>query len=169
MTTNTRGGPIIWPLRAVAGRDLQPLQAALPVRKMSGFLQPILMRQRPRRVGGLLAPDVPVNLPWNATGPTSVDVQWAYPRPVHQLLPKPPTYFTISGTTKDSNGAALGNCVVDWFNTEADVKLDSVTSDANGAFEFRNAGQPPTTYYLVAYKPGSPDVAGTTVNTLTGT
>ena len=133
------------------------------------MLQPALMRQRPRRLGGQIAPDVPVNLPWNAVGlPTLLDVTFQYPRPIHELMPKPPTYFTIAGVTRDSTGAPLGNCVVDWFNTVTDVKLDSVTSDANGLFEFRTAGQPPTNYYLVAYKVGAPDVAGTTANTLTG-
>lgn len=118
----------------------------------------------------MLAPDVPVNLPWNVNGsPSLIDVPFRYPRPIHELLPKPPTQFKITGTTKDSAGAALGNCVVDWFRTSDDAKLDSVTSDANGLFEFRTAGQPPNAYYLVAYKAGSPDVAGTTVNTLVGT
>lgn len=170
VTPSARGGPIIWPLRAVAGKDLQALQAALPVRKMSGLLQPVLMRQRPRRIAGGIAPDAPVNLPWNAIGqPDLVDVVFAHPQPVHQLLPKPPTYFTISGVTKDQNGTPIGSCVVDWFNTADDVKLDSMTSDANGLFEFRTAGQPPNAYYLVAYKTGTTDVAGTTVNTLVGT
>jgi hypothetical protein len=54
-------------------------------------------------------------------------------------------------------------------DTVTDVRIDTTTSDANGLYEFRYAGQPPTTYYLVAYKAGSPDVAGTTVNTLVGT
>jgi hypothetical protein len=161
--------PIIWPLRAVAGKDLKALQAAFPVPRASGFLQPILMRQRPRPANGLLAPAQPVNLPWNAIGlPTLVDLPVRYPRPIHQLLPYPPTYFKIRGTTKDSTGAALGTCVVDWFDTITDVKIDTVTSDANGLYEFRTAGQPPTSYYLVAYKAGAPDVAGTTVNTLMG-
>jgi len=132
-------------------------------------LQPALMRQRPRRMGGLIAPDVPVNLPWNAVGlPTLLDVPFAFPRPIHELMPKPPTYFSIAGVTRDSTGAPLGNCIVDWFDTATDRKLDTVTSDANGLFEFRNAGQPPNAYYLVAYLAGAPDVAGTTVNTLTG-
>lgn len=98
----------------------------------------------------------------------SKDVVTPYPSVVHELKPIPPQYFKITGTTKDSSGVALGSCSVDWFDTATDVRLDTTTSDTSGAFEFRTAGQPPNAYYLVAYKAGSPDVAGTTVNTLTG-
>ena len=45
--------------------------------------------------------------------------------------------------------------------------MDVGTSDANGYYEFRTA-IPAELYYVVAYKAGAPDVAGTTVNTLTG-
>ncbi|CAB4144987.1 hypothetical protein UFOVP891_61 [uncultured Caudovirales phage] len=81
-------------------------------------------------------------------------------------FPLPAKYFAISGVTKDSAGTALAACVVDMFNTVTDVKCDSVTSDAAGVYESRalNGCSP---YYAVAYKAGSPDVAGTTVNTLT--
>jgi hypothetical protein len=51
------------------------------------------------------------------------------------------------------------------FNS-ADVEIAETVSDGGGAFSFttdKNSG----TYYLVAYLPGSPDVAGTTKNTLT--
>jgi hypothetical protein len=168
-TTRNAGGPIIWPLRAISGQSVQMLQSGAPVKRTTAFLQPVLMGQKPRRLGGLMAPDVPVNLPWNTIGASIlVDVPVAFPHVVHQLLPPPPTYFRITGTTRDSTGAVLGNCTVDWFNTADDVKLDSATSDANGLFEFRTGGQPPNAYYLVAYKAGSPDVAGTTINTITG-
>lgn len=148
---------------------MQALQFGAPVKGSTKFMQPPMMRQRPRRLGGKIAPDAPVNLPWNAVGlPSLVDVPFAFPRPIHELLPKPPTYFRIAGITRDSTGAALGNCVVDMFRTSDGVKLYSVTSDANGVFEFLYGGQPPNAYQLVAYKSGSPDVAGVTINTLTG-
>jgi hypothetical protein len=160
--------PIIWPLRCFGERDLPAIQMAL--RPLRGFTQPLFVRQRPRSIGYLLAPDLPVNLPWNAIGmPSLIDLPFAFPKPVHELRPIPPTYFRLTGTTRDSAGAALGNCVVDWFNTADDRLLGTTTSDANGLFEFRSAGQPPNAYYLVAYLAGSPDVAGTTVNTLVGT
>jgi hypothetical protein len=132
--------------------------------------QPPLMQQRTRANQGLLPPKLPVNCPWNATSSRVLgDVATLTPPTVvHQLLPYPPTQFRLTGTTRDTTGVALGSCTVDWFNTADDVKIDSTTSDANGLFEFRTAGQPPNAYYLVAYKAGSPDVAGTTVNSLTG-
>lgn len=72
----------------------------------------------------------------------------------------------ITGTTLDSAGSPLGSCVVDMFRTSDDIKVDSTTSDGSGVFSFIPLQYGP--FYLVAYKPGSPDVAGTTVNTLVG-
>jgi hypothetical protein len=72
----------------------------------------------------------------------------------------------ISGTTKDSTGAALGGCVIDMFGSIDDIKYATVTSDVNGVFVFD--ASPLGAYYLVAYKPGAPDLAGTTQNTLKG-
>jgi hypothetical protein len=158
--------PLIFPLNRLSVVDVAALQVALRAPKL---LQPAFMRQRMRSIQGRLAPDLPANRPWNAIGLSSfVDLPTPFPTVVHELKPSPPTYFRISGTTKDATGAVLGNCTVDWFNTADDLKLDTTTSDANGLFEFRTAGQPPNAYYLVAYKAGSPDVAGTTVNTLVG-
>lgn len=75
----------------------------------------------------------------------------------------------ISGVTRDSAGAILGGCVVELYQTLTDLPLQKVTSDATtGAFTFTAARYAPTTHYIVAYKAGSPDVAGTTLNTLTG-
>lgn len=136
------GGPLIWPLRGK-------------------LFHPAFVRQRPRSLAWRAIPRK-VMLPWDRADP---DTQ---PSVVHHPI-NPAVYFRITGTTKDSTGAALGSCVVQWFNTADDRLLSETTSDANGLFEFRTAGQPPNAYYLVAYKQGSPDVAGTTVNTLVGT
>lgn len=47
-----------------------------------------------------------------------------------------------------------------------DVKVEQTLSDGSGNFAFTvGLGE---TYYVVAYLPGSPDRAGTTVNTLLG-
>lgn len=73
----------------------------------------------------------------------------------------------ISGYTRDSAGSVLGNCVVDLFRTVDDLRLDTGTSDANGYYQFRTA-VPAEMYFVVAYKAGAPDTAGTTVNTLIG-
>lgn len=73
--------------------------------------------------------------------------------------------FSLSGVTRDSTGVALGGCDVHLFQTGSDIEVGQTTSDGSGNFSFslgNNAGF----FYLVAYKPGSPDVAGTTVNTL---
>jgi hypothetical protein len=73
----------------------------------------------------------------------------------------------ITGITKDGAGAALGGCTVHLLRTADDVEVDQVVSDAgDGTY---SVGAPTDgTHYAVAYLPGSPDVAGTTVNTLTG-
>ena len=76
--------------------------------------------------------------------------------------------FRINGVTRDANGTILGNCVVHLFFTASDVIQAVQTSDpTTGAYSII-VQPPPVTYYAVAYKAGSPDVAGTTINTLTG-
>ena len=70
----------------------------------------------------------------------------------------------IAGVTQDSTGAALGSCVVQLFRTPSDTLVQELTSDASGNYQFDNPGSGP--FYVVAYKQGVPDVAGTTVNTL---
>lgn len=84
-------------------------------------------------------------------------------------LPPPaaPGIF-ISGITKNSIGQALGNCVVRLFRTVNDAIVEEVVSDDSGNYSFSIVGLGQT-YYVVAYKAGSPDVSGTTVNTLQGT
>ena len=74
--------------------------------------------------------------------------------------------FTIAGITKDSTGVALGGCLMDLFNTDTDIKLQSAVSDENGNYSF--SVQPGVYYYIVAYKPGTPYVSGVTVDTLVG-
>ena len=71
---------------------------------------------------------------------------------------------TISGVTQDSTGAALGSCVIQLFRTPSDTLVGEMVSDASGNYQFDNPGSGP--FYIVAYKQGAPDVAGTTVNTL---
>lgn len=72
--------------------------------------------------------------------------------------------YSLSGISRDSAGSVLGNCVVQLFRTANDELLQEVTSDASGNFWF--SLMPPGPYYLVAYKAGGTDVAGTTLNTL---
>jgi hypothetical protein len=75
----------------------------------------------------------------------------------------------ISGVTKGSTGSVLGSCAVELFTTTDDVLFARTTSDATtGAYSF-SVPSNGWAFYCVAYKAGSPDVAGTTVNTLYGT
>lgn len=74
--------------------------------------------------------------------------------------------FLVSGITTDNLGAALGNCTVNLFNTVTNVLSQTTTSDANGNYSF--ILDKTQTWYCVAYKAGSPDVSGVTVNTLVG-
>lgn len=74
--------------------------------------------------------------------------------------------FIISGVTRDATGAALGNCIVMLFNQATKALEQTVTSDASGNYSF--TVDKTASYFDVAYKAGSPDVFGTTANTLTG-
>jgi hypothetical protein len=80
--------------------------------------------------------------------------------------PIPPIAHKISGVTKDSVGAVLGSCVVDLFDTATDVLKATTVSAADGSYSV--PASPSKGQYAIAYKAGSPDVAGTTVNTLVG-
>lgn len=82
----------------------------------------------------------------------------------------PPTYprVLISGVTKDSTGAALPGCTVDLYRTIDKTWQQTVVSDGSGAYAFSPVNNGNGPYYIVAYKAGAPDVAGTSVNTLLG-
>ncbi len=71
---------------------------------------------------------------------------------------------TITGITKDSTGATLAACQVQLFRTVDDAFIQEVASDGVGAYVLTPTVSGP--FYIVAYKAGSPDVAGTSVNTL---
>ena len=77
------------------------------------------------------------------------------------------TYGYIRGYTKDSSGNPLPLCTVKAFKTGTDVMIGQTVSDGAAFFSVpivATAGP----FYLVAYLAGSPDVAGTTVNTVPG-
>jgi hypothetical protein len=71
------------------------------------------------------------------------------------------------GITRDQYGAPVGSCVVQLFRTSNDLFIMEITSDASGNFLLQS-WYSPDTHYIVAYKAGSPDIFGTTVNTLVG-
>jgi hypothetical protein len=78
------------------------------------------------------------------------------------------TNFVLSGVTRNSTGTRLGNCKVELFQTSDDKKVNETMSDGSGNFTFPIHFTDTNQFYLVAYLDGSPDVAGTTVDTLTG-
>ena len=71
------------------------------------------------------------------------------------------------GVTRDQYGAPVGSCVVQLFRTSDDLFIMEQASDASGNFLLQS-WYSPDTHYIVAYKAGSPDIFGTTVNTLVG-
>lgn len=77
------------------------------------------------------------------------------------------TSYSISGISRDANGNALGGCTVMVFYTGIDKLYTKVVSDANGVWRALVPDKV-TQFYAVSYLAGSPDVAGTTVNTLVG-
>lgn len=74
--------------------------------------------------------------------------------------------YSIAGTTKDNAGAALPACNVKLFRTADDSLVNQATSDGTG--RYITPASNVLSHYVVAYLPGSPDVAGTSVNTLVG-
>lgn len=81
-----------------------------------------------------------------------------------------PTFNTlnaaITGVTRDSAGTALGTVVVQLFRSVDDTYIGATTSDGSGIYSIATVVSGP--FYIVAYKVGAPDVAGTTVDTLIG-
>lgn len=80
-----------------------------------------------------------------------------------------PSLKFIIGTCKDADGNTVSGAVVQGFLTETDALVRETTADSNGRYELGTEYASPRQHYLVAYRAGSPDIAGTTVNTLTAT
>jgi hypothetical protein len=74
----------------------------------------------------------------------------------------------IRGRCVDATETAVASATVQIFLTADDTLQRETIADSSGYYE---AGTDKTgaAHYLVAYKPGAPDVAGTTVNTLVPT
>lgn len=70
----------------------------------------------------------------------------------------------ITGIARDSGGSPLGGATVSLYNTATGLLVETVTADAGGYFTVTDPNN--VACFVVAYKPGSPDVCGTTVNTL---
>ena len=74
----------------------------------------------------------------------------------------------IVGICYDSNSVIVSGATVQGFTTSDDQFVTETTADSNGRYEF-GTPQVGRQHYLVAYRAGSPDIAGTTVNTLVPT
>ena len=74
----------------------------------------------------------------------------------------------IIGVCRDSGGNTVSGAVVQGFLTATDAFVRETTADSNGRYEL-GTEYPSQSHYLVAYRAGAPDIAGTTVNTLQGT
>lgn len=77
--------------------------------------------------------------------------------------------WIISGVTRDSGAAPLGNCVVRLFSSQTEQFIRLVTSDSiTGAYSFTLGGDERGTFYVVFYKDGVTPVGGTSLRTLAG-
>ena len=88
----------------------------------------------------------------------------------YQVLPTHPP-FTISGVTRDNSGVPLASCEVELYARNQDqtfgTYVNRTVSDGSGNFSF-NVGIG-RFYQHIAYKIGSPDLAGISLETLQGT
>jgi hypothetical protein len=100
---------------------------------------------------------------FGAPRPNKADQPTVSSRPIYSELGF--LNMSLSGVSKDSAGANLGSCNVMIFRTEDKSFVGQTTSDASGNWSVPLMKGGP--FFTVAYKAGSPDVAGTTLNTLT--
>lgn len=75
------------------------------------------------------------------------------------------TLYSVIGVSRDSSGNPLGSCTIELYDTATNTLRGTVISDSYG--NFRVQSNLNTAHYIVAYLAGSPDISGTTVNTLT--
>lgn len=80
-------------------------------------------------------------------------------------LPGTQIIFGITGYALDAVGQPVSGATVKCYRTADDALLATTTSDVTGLYAFVLA-QGVGGNYLVFYKAGSPDIFGTTVNTL---
>lgn len=72
----------------------------------------------------------------------------------------------ITGIVKDSSGNPVSGATVMLYNTTTGLLVDTQTSQGDGSYK---CGDPNNVAsFAVGYKTGSPDTAGATVNTVTG-
>ena len=94
----------------------------------------------------------------------------AVPIPAPLVIILRPARYRISGVTRDNNGNPLAGCTVEIYETASNLFRGSTISDANGNYAVDvTSGETGLTFQAVAYLAGAPDVAGVSLNTLTGT
>lgn len=74
----------------------------------------------------------------------------------------------IMGACRDVDGNAVPGATVVGFLTAGDLLVAETACDDKGNYELPTP-YPGAPHYLVAYRTGAPDIAGTSVNTLTPT
>jgi len=72
----------------------------------------------------------------------------------------------IAGVCLDSSEVPVANAIVQGFVTATDAFVGEVKAGNDGTYQLMTEQLTSTAHYLVAYKAGTPDIAGTTVNTL---
>jgi hypothetical protein len=72
----------------------------------------------------------------------------------------------FNGFSRDASGGVIAGVTVKCMLTATDTKQSEAVSDADGLFVVSTAEA--GGHYLIFYKTGTPDIAGTTVNTLLG-
>jgi Carboxypeptidase regulatory-like domain len=77
------------------------------------------------------------------------------------------TTTSVIGVTVDQNGNPLAGCTVELFRTGGNQPIAGTVSDGSGNYRFDQPGSGP--FFLVMYLPGSPDMAGTSINTIVAT
>ena len=109
---------------------------------------------------------------WQIGSPVFVGGLGKFPGPMdtpREVIKNPPCYL-ITGRTLDANSAPLGGCAVEIYENVSGQLRGATVSDANGNYSFDvTETASGLTFFAVAYKAGTSDVAGTTVNTLVGT
>lgn len=77
-------------------------------------------------------------------------------------------HYLLTGVCRNSSSVALGAGVgVEVFDTASNALVAKVSTDATGTYAVPLYYPGP--FFAVAYQAGAPDIAGTTVNTLTPT
>lgn len=74
----------------------------------------------------------------------------------------------IIGICVDATGNVVTGATIEGFVTANNVLVNVTSTDGLGNYQLGTV-YPGVAHYLVAYRAGSPDISGTTVNTLQGT